>query len=155
MASSQFDNQQQQQQQQIAGNSVFQDVNYLHAYPLISIPSVLSYFAMSPFYDDASNNQELIRQGNLQTAYLESLQTMTGLEYYVDEERSKPPRLFVINKQMRDSPTKFRVLQVYFCFDGCIMRAPDFVEMIRIRFGKIALSVLNSFETLQAEGMFE
>lgn len=129
-------------------DGAYQDVEFLRVFPLISPARVLSYFATTPFFDPMSNNQELIRQGIDQT--LENLQGFVGLEYIVDEKASKPPHLFVIAKQHRHSPNSVDALDLYYCFDGFVMRCTNFQEVLNARFAKVTCALEKVMEAFNS-----
>jgi hypothetical protein len=118
---------------QMVGNVVTDDV-------------VLNYFATSPFFDSNSINQVLIEQGiDRDITNIMKTKTMDGIMFVIDHEISRPPRLFAINKIDRAGMV---LLEMYFCFDGAIMRAPQLVDLIQTRFGKAAMHLQRSFELM-------
>lgn len=129
--------------------SSYQDVGFLTIFPLISPSAVLDYFATSPFFDTNSNNQALRTQQIPQLPH--HLSQMTGIEYQVDERLSSPPRLFVIIKQFRESVNRADFLEAFYCLDGVIYQCPSLMDVIRVRFSKIAHSIEKSFEIVCAE----
>lgn len=132
----------------IAPPSSYQDVGFLTVFPLTNPAAVLDYFATSPFFDQESNNQLLRSQQMLQLH--EHLSQMTGLEYQVDERLSAPPRMFAVVKQYRRSAQRTDFLEAYYCLDGVIYQCPTLMDVIRVRFSKIASSLGKSFDTLLA-----
>eukprot|EP01039_Chlorochromonas_danica_P008079 gene8079-8910_t len=128
--------------------SSYQDVGFLTIFPLISPSAVLDYFATSPFFDNNSNNQALRTQQIPQLPH--HLSQMTGIEYQVEERLSSPPRLFVIVKQFRKSVNRTDFLEAFYCLDGVIYQCPSLMDVIRVRFSKIAHSIEKSFEIVCA-----
>jgi hypothetical protein len=122
----------------------------------VGIPNndiILSYFATCPFFDPESVNQELFLQ-NKDRDIMEQLAKFPGLQFVVDNEfQTSAPRLFVINKilrQVTNGRTTITTLDVFYCLDGVIMRAPHLMDLIRTRFGKAAMHLQKSFESLFA-----
>ena len=114
---------------------------------------ILSYFATSPFFDPQSVNQELFLQNKVKNI-MEELDKLEGLQFVVDNDfQSSAPRLFVINKIQRQllyGRPIITILDIYYCLDGVIMRAPQLIDLIRTRFGKAAMHLQKSFESLFA-----
>jgi hypothetical protein len=137
------------QSQKSLANRSFQDIQFLMTFPLISPSAVLNYFSVSPFFDVNSNNQTLVTQGIEQS--LLHLQQMTGIEFTVNERLSKPPRLFVINKQYRFSLRHIEVREVYYCLDGAIFQCPDLLEVLKTRLSKVTLALTKSYHEIMAE----
>lgn len=121
---------------------------------LVTNDVILSYFATSPFFDPSSINQELFLQ-NKDKNIMEELEKSQGLQFVIDMDFTQSaPRLFVINKIRRttnNGRTKITVLDVFYCLDGSIMRAPQLIDLIRTRFGKAAMHLQKSFDSLFAQ----
>jgi hypothetical protein len=143
------DNNETNKSQKSLANRSFQDIQFLMTFPLISPSAVLNYFSVSPFFDINSNNQTLIAQGIEQS--LLHLQQMTGIEFSVNERLSKPPRLFVINKQYRFSLRHVEVREVYYCLDGAIFQCPDLLEVLKTRLSKVTLALTKSYHEIMKE----
>lgn len=128
------------------GTTSFKDILYLTHFPLINDQfiehRVLSYFKISPFYNKNSNNDLLQEQSS------KMLKTMTGLEYVVDLELSKPPHLFVIVLQNRLSAKQVEILDYYYIIDGSIYQAPSFLDVLRVRYGKVSLLLKKAYRYL-------
>lgn len=137
----------------IAPPRSYQDIGFLTVFPLVSPARVLDYFATSPFFDLSSNNQQLRSQQMPQLH--EHLSQMTGLEYQLEEKHSAPPRLFVILKQYRRSPARADFLESFYCLDGVIYQSPTLMDVLRVRFSRIAASLEKSFTALLAESLSE
>ncbi len=133
-------------QSQDLANRCFQDINWLMYFPLISPPAVLHYFAISPFFDPETSNQTLRNQGREQR--IEFLKEMKGKEFIVNESLSKPPRLFIIQKQLRQSPASASVLQVYYCLDGSIFQCQNLLEILRSRYEKVSIALMNAYRAI-------
>lgn len=143
-------NNQEEEKRKRLANRCFQDIPYLTRFPLVNPCAVLDYFSHSPFFDPSSNNQRLIMQGMLQS--MENLEAMrTGLEFVVNESLSRPPNLFVIQKQNRKSPKQAESVEVYYCLNGSIFQSPDLLEVIRCRFAKIVTSLGKAHDCLFEE----
>jgi hypothetical protein len=70
--------------------------------------NILAYFYTSDFYDPSSNNEIIRKQG----VTLDKLSSMVGFEYSLDQEYTKEPHLFVINKMYRKSPREAELCEV-------------------------------------------
>ena len=128
------------------------DIQYLAAFGLFKA-NCLEYFYTSPFFDQNSNNQRLRVQGLHPDQHLSVLQTMTGLEYVLDEHNTCEPNLFVFRKQNRWSPKRADLIDVYYCTDGIIYQCPDFLNLLKSRVAKTSFYLGRSFETcLQGVG---
>ncbi|KAG5182507.1 MED6 mediator sub complex component-domain-containing protein [Tribonema minus] len=137
----------------------FQDTMWLRSFYL-GPETAIDYFALSPFYDRTSNN-ELCRMQGL-TDHVAAMQTMTGIEYVVEElppetdelpEPGAPPQprhLMVIKKQYRKSKTQAEVRGVYYIMDGTIYQAPSALALITSRLQKAAFMLSESFAALRA-----
>lgn len=135
--------------QKALANRAYQDINWLAAFPLIDSPRVLHYFSTSPFFDPDSSNQILLNQGREQK--LEFLKDMKGKEFIVNETASKPPRLFIIQKQFRHSPFSADVLNVYYCLDGSIFICQNLLEILRCRYERVSLALLDVYRSLMSD----
>jgi MED6 mediator sub complex component len=99
----------------------FQDTTWLRSFPLIR-ESALDYFALSPFYDRSSNNEQCRMQGLDPTA---AMKNMTGIEYVLANLPPEGPapragasplrHLFVIKKQLRRSRINAEVHHCVIC----------------------------------------
>jgi len=122
------------------------DIQYLSLYGLFRA-NALEYFYTSPFFDPESNNQRLRAQQLHPEQHASVLQTMTGLEYILDEHNTCEPNLFVFRKQNRLSPKRADLIDVYYCTDGIIYQCPDFLSLLKSRVAKTAYYLGQSFET--------
>ncbi|CAM9139609.1 unnamed protein product [Scytosiphon promiscuus] len=119
--------------------------------------NVLDYFALSPFYNKACNNEQCRMQG---VDPREGLLNLTGLEFMLEklpQEMSflqpgqsapagpQPRRLFVIKKQVRKSPTSVEVQAIYYVMEGVIYQAPTVQKLIRSRLSKFTHHLNNAF----------
>jgi hypothetical protein len=122
------------------------DIQYLSTFGLFRA-NALEYFYTSPFFDPNSNNQRLRTQGVHPEQHLSILQTMTGLEFVLDEHNTCEPNLFVFRKQNRWSPKRADLIDVYYCTDGIIYQCPDLLNLLKSRLAKAAFYLEQSFET--------
>jgi len=125
------------------------DIQYLATFGLFRA-NALEYFYTSPFFDHNSNNQRLRTQGVHPEQHLSILQTMTGLEFVLDEHNTCEPNLFVFRKQNRWSPKRADLIDVYYCTDGIIYQCPDFLNLLKSRLAKVAFYLEQSFETTRS-----
>ena len=144
-----IDVEEENRKQKELANRAYQDINWLTTFPLIDSPRVLHYFSTSPFYDADSSNQILLNQGREQR--FEFLKDMKGKEFIVNEAKSKPPRLFIIQKQYRHTPMSADILQLYYCLDGNIFVCQDLLEILRSRYQKISSTLLNVYGELMKD----
>eukprot|EP00904_Undaria_pinnatifida_P002721 jgi/Undpi1/1244/HiC_scaffold_108.g14158.m1 len=122
--------------------------------------NALDYFALSPFYDKACNNEQCRMQG---VDPREGLLNLTGLEFMLEdlpEEMSflppgqpapvgpQPRRLFVIKKQMRKSRTSVEVRAIYYIMEGVIYQTPTVQKLIKSRLNKFTHHLNNAFVEL-------
>ncbi|CAM9588195.1 unnamed protein product [Ectocarpus fasciculatus] len=122
--------------------------------------NALDYFALSPFYDKACNNEQCRMQG---VKLPEGLLNLTGLEFMLVElppEMSflppgqpappgpQPRRLFVIKKQVRKSPSSVEVQAIYYIMEGVIYQAPTVQKLIKSRLNKFTHHLNNAFVEL-------
>ncbi|KAK1265155.1 Mediator of RNA polymerase II transcription subunit 6 [Acorus gramineus] len=107
----------------------FRDQLWLNTYPL-DRNLVFDYFALSPFYDWSSNNEQL-RSRSIHPLDLSQLSKMTGIEYILNEVME--PHLFVIRKQRRDGPEKVTPMLTYYILDGSIYQAPQLCNVFASR----------------------
>lgn len=125
------------------------DIQYLATFGLFK-QNALEYFYTSPFFDQTSNNQRVRMQGLHPDQHLSILQTMTGLEYVLDELNTCEPNLFVFRKQTRWSPKRSDLIDIYYCTDGIIYQSPDFLTLIKSRMAKSSYYLESSFEKCRA-----
>eukprot|EP00250_Pteridium_aquilinum_P003798 c14084_g1_i1 orf=457-1239(-) len=107
----------------------FRDQLWLNSFPL-ERNLVFDYFALSPFYDRACNNEQL-RMRSIHPLDISHLSKMTGIEYMLYEVQE--PNLFVFRKQKRDSPEKVAFIAGYYILDGSIYQAPNLHNVIGSR----------------------
>ncbi|CAM9144573.1 unnamed protein product [Laminaria digitata] len=122
--------------------------------------NALDYFALSPFYDKACNNEQCRMQG---VDPREGLLNLTGLEFMLEdlpEEMSflppgqpapvgpQPRRLFVVKKQMRKSRTSVEVQAIYYIMEGVIYQTPTVQKLIKSRLNKFTHHLNNAFVEL-------
>ena len=124
----------------------FNDTVWLQSFPL-NEQTVLHYFALSPFYDAACNNERL----KMQRLELDRLKTMRGLEYEI-VTRPLPPTapcsLFLIRKQRRSSPHQVKPLALYYILDGTIYQAPNLHAILTSRLKKCSFQMNMAFNGL-------
>ena len=72
---------------------------------------------------------------------------MTGIEFRV-EPTLHEPRLFVIKKLQRTSPTKDMALAVYYVLDGWVYQAPSVHAVLSSRAAKCSYHMRNAFSKL-------
>lgn len=125
------------------------DIGYLSTFGL-QRANALDYFYTSPFFDTSSNNQRVRSQGVALDQHVSILQTMTGVEYILDEVNTCEPNLFVFRKQRRRSPKAADLLDIFYCTDGIIYKAPDFLHLLKTRIAKATYYLDKSFETVRA-----
>jgi hypothetical protein len=129
-------------------NIPFQDAFYLSHNLLNSPSAVLNYFTISPFFDRTSNNHDLFLQNIPQTP--ENLAKLRGIQYHIDESVSKPPHLYVIVK--RDTTHSINIdLDMFYCFNGSIMRCASLKDILNCRFDKICYSLEKALQGLLKE----
>ena len=121
------------------------DILWLKTFGLYSV-NVLDYFYTSPFFDHSSNNQLIRTQG----VAPEHLISMVGIEYVLDEHNISEPNLYVIKKQLRESPRKAELQEIYYIIDGIIHQSPDLLQLFRARISKASHYLGNSFTALQS-----
>lgn len=120
-------------------DGVYIDTAYLTYHPLVDHPSVLTYFATTPFFNpDSSNN--LLHIQNLPPV-LDHLRSLTGREYVVDDALSKPPHLWVVREQWRKNRDTVEMLHMFFILNGSVMRCTNLKEVLVTRCQKIAQSL--------------
>ncbi|CAN0293881.1 unnamed protein product [Pylaiella littoralis] len=122
--------------------------------------NALDYFALSPFYDKACNNEQCRMQG---VDPKEGLLNLTGLEFMLEDlppEMSflqpgqpapvgpQPRRLFVIKKQVRKSRTSVEVQAIYYVMEGVIYQTPTVQKLIKSRLNKFTHHLNNAFVEL-------
>lgn len=125
----------------------------MHGQCSLTVPSVLPYFAASPFFDAMSNNATLTTQAlnNMNMFYIiqtradfeARLKTMQGLEFMVthdpSENDTKIPNsgVWVIRKQMRRKrqgmPDDITPISSYYVVNENIYMAPSVVNIIGSR----------------------
>ena len=116
-------------------NASFRDTMWLQQFPLAE-QTVLHYFALSPFYDRACNNEKL----KMQRLEMDRLKSMRGIEYETvptpppsNPEQQQPCSLFLIRKQRRISPNQVKPLAMYYVLDGTVYQAPNLYAMLSSR----------------------
>jgi mediator of RNA polymerase II transcription subunit 6 len=97
---------------------------------------VLEYFAQSPFFDRSSNNAVLKQQSQFQSFgdVPQALRKMRGVEFAILDAR--PPDLWIVAKQVRESTDEVQVVNVYFVAGGNIYQAPDVDHILQSRLVK-------------------
>ena len=121
------------------------DILWLKTFGLFS-GNVLDYFYTSPFFDQSSNNQLIRTQG----VKPEHLINEVGIEYVLDEHNMSEPHLYVIKKQLRESPRKAELQEIYYIIDGVIYQSPDLLQLFRARISKASYYLGNSFGAMQS-----
>lgn len=124
---------------------VWSDPDWLQYYPL-NAQNALDYFARSSFYDFNCNN-ELIRQKGLDLSMLAAMPP--GIQYTIHD--SQEPHLYVIHKQMRDSPTKTTSLKFYYILDGKVYQAPPLHAAISSRMSRCLFQLKAAFKRIQED----
>ena len=118
----------------------WRDDSWLASFPLNEF-TALDYFALSPFYDPASNNEALRRQG-LGAGYQRCI-TQQSTPLHAPElspccspcrdfpsgthfrlHDSQPPHLFVVRKLHKAASQPEASLAVYYILDGSVYQAP-------------------------------
>lgn len=122
-----------------AQDGTYIDTIYLTHFPLVDHPSVLTYFATTPFFNPDSNNF-LLHAQNIPPV-IDHLRTMTGREYVVDDNLSKPPHLWIVREQFRKTRDTTEMLQMFFILNGTVMRCTNLKEVLITRCQKIAYSL--------------
>lgn len=107
----------------------------------LSRENILEYFSMSPFYDSQSNNEAIRAQG-VSAIHLKG---MKGLEFEVEPTQDEP-KLFVIKKQKRSSPTSADILEVYYVLDGTIYQSPSLLDILNVRYSDICHYLHQAFQ---------
>ncbi|XP_057977047.1 mediator of RNA polymerase II transcription subunit 6 [Malania oleifera] len=125
----------------------FKDQLWLNTYPL-DRNLVFDYFALSPFYDWACNNEQL-RMRSIHPLDASHLSKMTGTEYALSEVME--PHLFVIRKQKRDSPEKVTPMLTYYVFDGSIYQAPQLCNVFSARIGRALYHISKAFTAVASK----
>ncbi|CAI0393285.1 unnamed protein product [Linum tenue] len=123
----------------------FRDQLWLNTYPL-DRNLIFDYFALSPFYDLRCNNEELRRRA-IHPLDISQLSTMKGYEYMLSEVME--PHMFVMRKQLRESPEKVTPLLTYYVLDGSIYQAPHVSNVFAARVGR-ALHYISKAFTIAA-----
>ncbi|GAU42237.1 hypothetical protein TSUD_351470 [Trifolium subterraneum] len=121
----------------------FRDQLWLNTYPL-DRNLVFDYFALSPFYDWTSNNEQL-RMRSQHPLDLSQLSKMTGIEYVLSEVME--PHLFIMRKQKRDGPDKITAMLAYYILDGSIYQAPQLSNVFAARIGRALYYIEKAFTT--------
>ncbi|GAA6060622.1 hypothetical protein JCM10212_006373 [Sporobolomyces blumeae] len=112
----------------------------------------LDYFALSPFFDKASNNNQLRMQMAFSRGGMDGvdeereLARFVGVEYVVAE--ADPPNWFVIHKRMRTSPTSTSVLSVYHILNANVYQAPSLYNVLNERIMTSLHALSSSFSDL-------
>ncbi|KAL6078717.1 Mediator of RNA polymerase II transcription subunit 6 [Balamuthia mandrillaris] len=122
----------------------FKDSAWLKAFPLNS-QTVLDYFSLSSFYDRTCNNEQCKMQGR----DLSFLTRMVGPEYalfYAAEAEG----LFVIRKQIRESPETVTPIHTYYIVQGTIYQAPSLHAVISSRMISCMYYLHQSFQELHS-----
>nr|AFK47538.1 unknown [Medicago truncatula] len=121
----------------------FRDQLWLNTYPL-DRDLVFDYFALSPFYDWTSNNEQL-RMRSHHPLDSSQLTKMIGIEYVLSEVME--PHLFIMKKQKRDSPDKVTPMLAYYILDGSIYQAPQLSNVFAARIGRALYYIEKAFTT--------
>jgi mediator of RNA polymerase II transcription subunit 6 len=128
----------------------YMDIQWLSAYGLTR-HNVLEYFYTSPFFDTSSNNQVIRIQGVDLAQHGAILQSMTGIEYVLDDLNTAEPNLFVIREQRRRSrrPQDVDLVNAYYILDGLVFQCPNFLDLLKSRMSKTAAYLARSFRGLK------
>ncbi|GAA96692.1 hypothetical protein E5Q_03363 [Mixia osmundae IAM 14324] len=101
----------------------------------LTAAGAMDYFALSPFWDNRSNNQTL----RMQTMYsgvplvneAEQLKQFIGIEFAI--VHAQPPGLFVIHKRKRTSQHEAQPIAAYYVLHGNVYQAPDLYAVLSSR----------------------
>lgn len=122
---------------------MWNDKMWLSRFPL-NEQTVMTYFALSQFYDPSCNNEQ-IRMQNLDPVLL---QTMAGIEYKLTG--SPAPGLFIVTKSRRTlTPPKLEPLATYYIHDGNVYQAPSIHAILSSRMLQSLHHLRGAFETMQ------
>jgi mediator of RNA polymerase II transcription subunit 6 len=122
------------------------DHQWLQFVGLVTKENALDYFANSPFYERTCNN-EVCRMQRIPPDQIEAvMRTMTGKEYVLHS--CQEPNLFVIKKQLRDSPDKVTPLSTYYIIDSVIYQAPSLRSVCNSRLVKSVFHLHNAFKEI-------
>lgn len=130
----------------------FADPGWVYEHGGIHDNSVLFYFALSPFFDQTSNNAVIASQAMFnpniypvianRARFEAHLKTMAGLEFIVAQEPAEThpgagTGVWVINKQSRrkrhGQPDDIQVHAVYFVVGNNIYPAPSMADLLTYR----------------------
>lgn len=118
----------------------------------ITSETILSYFALSPFYDQSSLNEVLKMQTQFNT-FLDlnqKLRDMNGLRYIV-EERNEIFYIFKIDKQGTEENT----VDFYYVMYGTIFKGTTVNQIYRTRLMNFLFYVNSSFDKFYKERIFD
>jgi len=129
----------------------YMDIQWLSTYGLTR-HNVLEYFYTSPFFNTNSNNQVIRIQGVDLARHDAILQSMTGIEYVIDDLNTAEPNLYVIREQRRRSrrPQDVDLVNAYYILDGQVFQCPDFLDLLRSRMTKTAAYLTRSFHGIRS-----
>ncbi len=75
---------------------------------------------------------------------------MIGIEYFL--ARSTPPRLFIVHKRHRHSPTDFELIASYYILDGTIYQSPNLLALLKCRINS-SVTYLHDAVMMGAQGL--
>ncbi|KAI7838517.1 hypothetical protein COHA_007778 [Chlorella ohadii] len=111
--------------------------------------NVLDYFAMSPFYDRACNNERSALQGKPRTQPALG----EGVEYLLAD--SQPPHLFILRKMYRHAAAPggpaISTLAFYYILDGSIYQAPSLQAALQARMQRCMYNIKAAFRDMQQD----
>jgi len=126
----------------------FKDSRWLELFPL-NKDTVLTYFAISGFYDKTCNNEQI----RMQRLTMDKMLLMKGLEYKL--EHTQEPFLYVIKKQKRESPNVAVPIAIYYIINGTIFQAPHIYSVLAARASVSLLYLQQSFSEVSKFQSFD
>ncbi|ORY85487.1 MED6 mediator sub complex component-domain-containing protein [Protomyces lactucae-debilis] len=133
---------------------VWRAPEWINALGGLRTDNILEYFSQSPFFDRSSNNAVLKQQSQFQNFgdIPQALQKMRGVEFAIYDAR--PPDLWTIAKQVRESVEEVQVVNMYFIANGNIYQAPDVDAIMQSRLLNISSSIAEALDALKAQVSF-
>ena len=112
----------------------------------LSAVAAMNFFKQTPFYDNTCNNEDpRIPADDLGR---DIMQSMTGMEYDIDDNMSSPPDLWIINQQLRRSATRLEKIRVYYIMNDMILQAPNASHLMEARLSNINHHLSSAFTSL-------
>ncbi|PSC68914.1 mediator of RNA polymerase II transcription subunit 6 [Micractinium conductrix] len=108
--------------------------------------NVLDYFALSPFYDRACNNERAFLAGKPRAA---PPAMGEGVEYLLAD--SQPPHLFILRKLYRQSLGAITTLAFYYILDGAVYQAPSLQAALLARMQRCMYCIRGAFADMQQD----